>query len=144
MLDALSTAVVELDDQGCVRNMNTAAEICLATGRDRSHGGRFLDIAGIPASLAEAISSSASEQQGRRLRECKLLGGWYDCDIHPLPEQGMLLEFNNLKWQHQQSKLQQLEVQTGMICEAIHAGGKTGCSVFNRRIGSNGNDNRLR
>ncbi len=115
MLDALSTAVVELDDQGCVRNMNTAAEICLATGRDRSHGGRFLDIAGIPASLAEAISSSASEQQGRRLRECKLLGGWYDCDIHPLPEQGMLLEFNNLKWQHQQSKLQQLEVQTGMM-----------------------------
>jgi two-component system nitrogen regulation sensor histidine kinase GlnL len=115
MLDTLSTAVVELDDQGCVRNMNTAAENCLATGRERSQGGRFIDIAGIPASLAEAISSSAFKQQGRRLRECKLLGGWYDCDIHPLPEQGMLLEFNDLKWQHQQSKLQQLEVQTGML-----------------------------
>jgi len=115
MLDALSTAVVELDDQGCVRKMNTAAENCLATGRERSHGGRFLDIAGIPENLAEAISSSALEQQGRRLRECKLQGGWYDCDIHPLAEQGMLLEFNDLKWQHQQSKLQQLEVQTGML-----------------------------
>jgi len=115
MFDALSTAVVELDDQGCVRSMNTAAENCLATGRERTRGGRFLDIAGIPEVLSEAISSAVSEQRGRRLRECKLAGGWYDCNIHPLPEQHMLLEFSDLKWQQQQSKLQQLEVQTGMM-----------------------------
>lgn len=115
MFDALSTAVVELDDKGRVRSMNTAAENCLATGRERAHGGRFVDIAGIPAALSEAISSSSSEQRGRRLRECKLAGGWYDCNIHPLPGKGMLLEFNDLKWQQQQSKLQQLEVQTGMM-----------------------------
>ena len=115
MFDALSTAVVELDDQGCVQSMNTAAENCLATGRERAHGGRFLDIAGIPAILSDAISSSVAEQRGRRLRECKMAGGWYDCNIHPLPEQHILLEFSDLKWQQQQSKLQQLEVQTGMM-----------------------------
>lgn len=115
MFDALSTAVVELDDQGCVQSMNTAAENCLATGRERTRGGRFLDIAGIPADLSEAISSSVTEQSGRRLRECKLAGGWYDCNIHPLPKQHLLLEFSDLKWQQQQSKLQQLEVQTGML-----------------------------
>jgi two-component system nitrogen regulation sensor histidine kinase GlnL len=115
MLDSLSTAVVELDDRGCVRDMNTAAENCLATGRERSRGGRFLDIAGIPEVLSEAISSSVSEQRGRHLRECKLAGGWYDCNIQTLPQQHMLLEFSNLKWQQQQSKLQQLEVQTGMM-----------------------------
>lgn len=115
MLDSLSTAVVELDDRGCVRDMNTAAENCLATGRERTRGGRFLDIAGIPAILSEAISSTVAEQRGRRLRECKLAGGWYDCNIHSLPEQHMLLEFYDLKWQQQQSKLQQLEVQTGMM-----------------------------
>ena len=115
MLDSLSTAVVELDDRGCVRDMNTAAENCLATGRERSRGGRFLDIAGIPEVLSAAISASVSEQRGRHLRECKLAGGWYDCNIQTLPEQHMLLEFSNLKWQQQQSKLQQLEVQTGMM-----------------------------
>jgi two-component system nitrogen regulation sensor histidine kinase GlnL len=115
MFDALSTAVVELDDQGCVQSMNTAAENCLATGRERVHGGRFLDIAGIPAVLSDAISSSISEQRGHRLRECELAGGWYDCNIHLLPERHLLLEFSDLKWQQQQSKLQQLEVQTGML-----------------------------
>ncbi len=115
MFDALSTAVVELDDQGRVRSMNTAAENCLATGRERSRGGQFLDIAGIPADLSAAIASAVAEQRGRHLRECKLAGGWYDCHIHPLPEQHLLLEFSDLKWQQQQTKLQQLEVQTGMM-----------------------------
>ncbi len=115
MFDALSTAVVELDGQGRVRSMNTAAENCLATGRERSRGGQFLDIAGIPADLSAAISSAVAEQRGRHLRECKLAGGWYDCHIQPLPEQHLLLEFSDLKWQQQQTKLQQLEVQTGMM-----------------------------
>jgi len=115
MLDSLSTAVVKLDDQGCVRDMNTAAEDCLAMGRERARGGRFLDFAGIPEALSQAISTTASQQSGRHLRECRLAGGWFDCNIQPLPDQHMLLEFYDLKWQLQQSKLQQLEVQTGMM-----------------------------
>ena len=115
MLDSLSTAVVELDDQGCVRDMNAAAENCLATGRERAHGGLFQDIAGIPDALVQAISATASEQRGRHLRECKLAGGWFDCSIQPMPGQHMLLEFYDLKWQQQQNKMQQREVQTGMM-----------------------------
>ena len=107
MFDSLSTAVVELDEQGCVRNMNTAAEHCLATGRERVHGSLFQDIEGIPEVLTQAISATASEQHGRHLRECKLAGGWFDCNIQPMPGQHILLEFYDLKWQQQQSKLQQ-------------------------------------
>lgn len=115
MFDSLSTAVVELDAQGCVQNMNTAAEHCLATGRERAHGGLFQDIEGIPEALFDAISATATEQRGRHLRECKLAGGWFDCTILPMAEQHMLLEFYDLKWQHQQKKLQQRELQAGMM-----------------------------
>jgi len=115
MFDLLSTAVVELDQQGCVQSMNTAAEHCLATGRERVHGELFQNIEGIPEVLNQAISATASEQHGRHLRECKLAGGWFDCNIQPMPDQHILLEFYDLKWQLQQSKLQQREVQTGMM-----------------------------
>ncbi len=115
MLDSLSTAVVELDGQGCVRDMNAAAEHCLAMGRLRSHGMLFQDLDGIPDVLCQAISAAANEQRGRHLSECKLAGGWFDCTIQPMPEQRMLLEFYALKWRQQQSKLQQREVQTGMM-----------------------------
>ena len=115
MLDSLSIAVVELDDRGCVRDMNTAAEHCLATGRKRAHGGLFKDIEGVPEVLSQAIATTSNEQHGRHLRECRLAGGWFDCNIQPMPKQHMLLEFYDLKWQKQQSKLQQREVQTGMM-----------------------------
>jgi two-component system nitrogen regulation sensor histidine kinase GlnL len=115
MLDSLSTAVVQLDERGRVQNMNSAAEHCLATGRERVQGSLFQDIYGIPAALSEAISATASEQRGRHLSECQLAGGWFDCTIQPMPGKNMLLEFYDLKWQQQQSKLQQREVQTGMM-----------------------------
>ena len=115
MLDSLSIAVVELDDRGCVRDMNTAAEHCLATGRERAHGNLFRDLEGVPEVLSQAISTTSSEQHGRHLRECKLAGGWFDCNIQPMQDQHILLEFYDLKWQKQQSKLQQREVQTGMM-----------------------------
>ncbi len=107
MLDSLSTAVVELDEQGCVRDMNTAAEHCLAIGRERARGGLFAGFDRIPEILTEAIAATASEQRGRHVRECELAGGWFDCTIQPMPEQRMLLEFYDLKWQLQQNKLQQ-------------------------------------
>lgn len=115
MLESLSTAVVELDDQGCIQVMNAAAEHCLATGRERVQGRLLHDIEGIPVSLTEAITATNSEQHSRHLRECKLAGGWFDCTIQPLPGRRMLLEFYDLKWQQQQNKMQQREVQTGMM-----------------------------
>ena len=115
MLDSLSTAVVEIDDHGCVRGMNAAAEHCLATGRERVHGWQFRDIEGIPEELTEAISVTASEQRGRHLSECKVAGGLFDCMIQPVPGQGVLLELYDLKWLQQQNKMQQREVQIGMM-----------------------------
>ena len=115
MLDTLSTAVVELDDHGCIQRMNAAAEHCLATGRDRVKGWSIQDVEGIPSSLKEAISASATERNSRHLNECQLAGGWFDCTIQPLPDQGLLLEFYDLKWRQQQNKMQQREVQIGMM-----------------------------
>ena len=115
MLETLSTAVVELDAQGCVMSMNSAAENCLDTGRERAFGGPFKDLDRIPLALTKAISASASDQRNRHLRECKLADGWYDCNIKAMDDQHLLLEFYNLKWQRQHSKLQQREIQTGMM-----------------------------
>lgn len=115
MLDSLSTAVIQLDDLGCVRAMNAAAEHCLATGRERVLGCLFRDIGGIPDELSGAISATTSEQRGRHLSECKLAGGLFGCMIQPVAGQGMLLEFYDLKWQQQQNKMQQREIQTGMM-----------------------------
>lgn len=95
--------------------MNAAAEHCLAIGRERAQGSRFNDIEGIPDTLVQAISTSSSDQRGRHVRECQLAGGWFDCTIQLLPGDGLLLEFSDLRWQIQQSKLQQREVQTGMM-----------------------------
>lgn len=115
MLEMLSTAVVELDEHGCIRTMNAAAENCLATGRERVQGARFHDLPGIPSALNQAISATAGDQRSRHLRECRLADGLYDCNIQNIPGQHLLLEFYNLKWQQQQNNLQQREVQTGMM-----------------------------
>ena len=115
MLDSLSTAVVVLDEQGCVREMNAAAEHCLAMGRSRTQGLLFQGLEGVPEVLGQAISAAANEQRGCHLSECELAGGWFDCTIQPIPERQMLLEFYALKWRQQQNKLQQREVQTGMM-----------------------------
>lgn len=115
MLDSLSTAVVELDDQGCIQEMNAAAEHCLATGRERVRGWSFRDIEGVPVNLIEAINATVTEKHSRHLHECSLAGGWFGCTIQPMHGGHVLLEFYDLKWQQQQKKMQQREIQTGMM-----------------------------
>ena len=115
MLDSLSTGIIELDDAGCIQSMNSAAEHCLAIARQRACGIAFANLERIPGTLTEAIAVSVTENRGRHVRECEMEGGLFDCTIQPLPGRGMLLEFYDLKWQLQQNKLQQREVQTGMM-----------------------------
>jgi len=115
MFETLSTAVVELDRKGCVERMNTAAEHCLATARERARSSIFQNLDGIPGSLADAVSATANDRHSRQLRECRLTGGLYDCNIQSLPQQHILLEFYDLKWQQEHSKLQQRAIQTGMM-----------------------------
>ena len=115
MIDALSTAVIELDDQSRLISMNAAAEHCLATGRERAQGLLLEDIGGIPETLLLAISATAREQRNRHVSECKLAGGWFDCSIQSVHGQHVLLEFYDLKWSLQQNKMKQREIQTGMM-----------------------------
>ena len=83
--------------------------------RERIHGWLFKDVDGVPNELSEAVSATTGEQRGHHLGECKLPGGLFGCTIQPIAGQGTLLEFYDLKWQQQQNKLQQRELQTGMI-----------------------------
>jgi len=115
MLELLSTAVVELDAQNCVKAMNASAENCFDIGRERVLGQPFSVFPRLPVALTQAVESSTSDCRNRQIRECRLANGWYDCNIQTVSGQGMLLEFYNLKWQRQQSRLQQREVQTGMM-----------------------------
>ena len=115
MFESLSTGIIELDGAGCIQNMNSAAEQCLAMARQRAFGIPFENLERIPVTLTEAIAVSGTENRGRHVRECEMAGGWFDCNIQPMPGRGMLLEFYDLKWQLQQTKLQQREVQTGMM-----------------------------
>jgi two-component system nitrogen regulation sensor histidine kinase GlnL len=39
----------------------------------------------------------------------------FDCTIQPVGDRSVLLEFNNLEWEQMRSRLQQREVQTGML-----------------------------
>lgn len=95
--------------------MNTAAEQCLAIGRERAQGKRLAAIEGIPDVLVQAISASYGDQRDRHLRECELAGGWFDCTIQAPDDKHLILEFYDLRWQQQQNRLQQREVQTGMM-----------------------------
>lgn len=115
MLELLSTAVVELDVENCIKTMNASAEICFDMGRERVVGQPFESLPKLPAALTEAVASSTTDRRSRQIRECRLANGWYDCNIQTVSGQGMLLEFYNLKWQRQQNRLQQREVQTGMM-----------------------------
>ena len=115
MFESLTTAVVELDVDHRVKAMNASAEIGFDIGRDRVIGQSFEMLPRMPAALQQAIHSTANDRRNRQIRECRLANGWYDCNIQAISGRGMLLEFYNLKWQRQQSRLQQREVQTGMM-----------------------------
>lgn len=115
MLDVLDTAVLELNEQNRVEHMNDAAELCFGTGKDRSHGLELSHMGGIPADLKQAVTDTRNDQRRRHLRECRLAGGLYDCNIQALDNRHVLLELYNLRWEQQRQQLEQREVQTGML-----------------------------
>ncbi len=115
MLDALDTAVLEIDDENRIRQMNNAAEICLGTGKDRAHGVVLGQIQGVPADLSDAVRQTRNDHRRRHLRECRLAGGLYDCNIQVLEDQHVLLEMYDLRWEQQRQQIEQREVQTGML-----------------------------
>jgi two-component system nitrogen regulation sensor histidine kinase GlnL len=115
VIEALDTAIIELNENDGVELMNGAAELCLGTGRDRARGLRLGKLAGVPTELLQAVADTRRDQRRRHLRECRLAGGLYDCNIQALPEHHVLLELYNLRWEQQRQQLQQRELQTGML-----------------------------
>ncbi len=115
MLDLLDTGVIRLDGKGRLIQMNAAAENCLLVSRDRTTGRPIWEVAEVPLELREAIHDTPGTRQGLRLHELKLGGGMYDCTIQAIDDGTLLLELNNLEWEQMRVRLQQREMQTGML-----------------------------
>ena len=95
--------------------MNTAAEHCLLASRDRATGCVIGEVAEIPTALRDAIRKAPGTVQVFRLHELKFGGGLFDCTIQSTEGGNLLLELNNLEWEQMRLRLEQREVQTGML-----------------------------
>jgi len=115
VIEELDTAVLELDVDRRLRGVNSAAEECLSTSRDRLLGRELGALYGIPEALDLAIADTLQDQRPRRLHDCALPGGQYDCTIQQLDEHRLLVECHSLDWNRQQRQIQQAEVQTGLM-----------------------------
>ena len=114
-MDLMDTAVVYLDEQGRVRVMNNAAESSFRLGRERAIGHRLADVAALPGELDSALEQGGSAGSALRLHELDLAGGQYDCTLHTVGQGSCLLELHNLEWEHKRSRLEQRELQTGLL-----------------------------
>lgn len=115
VLNLLDTGVVRLDESGRISFMNSAAENCLLVSRDRACGRYIGEIADIPGELRDAIAQMPEGRRSFRLHELKLGNSQFDCTIQQFGNRNLLLEFNNLEWEQMRLRLQQREVQTGML-----------------------------
>jgi two-component system nitrogen regulation sensor histidine kinase GlnL len=114
-LDLLDTAVLRLDEKQCVSVMNGAAEQALSLGRERLAGRQLADLLPLPDVLAEALRQLPPEDASIRLHDVKLPGSNYDCILTAQADGGVLLELHNLDWEQRRSRLQQRELQTGLL-----------------------------
>jgi two-component system nitrogen regulation sensor histidine kinase GlnL len=117
LLDSLDTGVVRLDSSGRILLMNNAAEHCLLVSRDRAKGRYIGEVAEIPRELRDAILQLPEGTQGLRLHELRMGESTYDCTIQTTGgrDGDVLLEFHNLEWERLRLRLQQRELQTGML-----------------------------
>ena len=115
VLDRLDTAVVRIEQSGRILSMNSAAEHCMLVSRDRACGCLIFDLADMPGELQDAVSRLPQGGQSIRLHELKLGSGPFDCTIHSIEDGNLLLEFHNLEWEKMRLRLQQRELQTGML-----------------------------
>jgi len=115
LLDLLDTGVVRLDSSGRISLMNSAAEHCLLLSRDRACGQHIGDVPVVPPELRNAIAHPPEERQGMRLHELRIGDCFYDCTIQSTGKNEILLEFHNLEWERLRLRLQQRELQTGML-----------------------------
>jgi two-component system nitrogen regulation sensor histidine kinase GlnL len=115
VLDRLDTGVVRIERSGRIGLMNSSAEHCMLISRDRACGQPIFEVAGFPRELREAVESLPEGRQSIRLHEVKLPAGLFDCTIQSTDDGNVLLEFHNLEWEKMRLRLQQRELQTGML-----------------------------
>jgi len=115
LLDLLDTGIVRLDGSGRILLMNSAAEHCLLVSRDRACGRYIGEVAEIPRDLRDAISQLPEGSQSVRLHELRIGNSSYDCTIQRTDGRQLLLELHNLEWERLRLRLQQRELQTGML-----------------------------
>ena len=115
MLDDLKTAVLEIDEQNCIRLMNRAAEQCLGGGRNRFAGTAIHALPGVPEELLAAVEATRADGVRRHLHECRLPEVLCDCTIQALDPGRLLLELHDVQMEQRFLQLRQREVQTGML-----------------------------
>jgi len=115
LLDLMDTAIIRLDERGRIQLMNTAAEHALCLGRERAIERTPAEVAFIPPELRAALEQPGEDGARVRLHELKLAGGQYDCTILADAQGRVLLELHDLEWEHKRLRLQQREVQTGLL-----------------------------
>jgi two-component system nitrogen regulation sensor histidine kinase GlnL len=114
-LELLDTAILRLDGQNRVMVLNSAAEQALSLGRDRVTGHLLHDLLPLPGSLLDALEQLPADGSSVRLHDLKLPGSSYDCILSGQPDGGVLLELHNLDWEFRRARLQQRELQTGLL-----------------------------
>ena len=112
-LELLDTAVIRLDGHARILDMNAAAEQCIGAGRERAIGNELAAVTEVAPELAEVISSPT--HPGMHLQELQMRGGLYDCTLKIGEDGGLLLELHNLQWERSRSRLQQRELQAGLM-----------------------------
>jgi two-component system nitrogen regulation sensor histidine kinase GlnL len=115
VLDLLDTGVVGIDSSGRILFMNSAAENCLLVSRDRAQGRLIGEVTEVPAELQKVIQAATTSRQGIRLHELRFGNNLYDCTVQLTRNRNLLLEFHNLEWEQMRIRMQQREVQTGML-----------------------------
>ncbi len=95
--------------------MNSAAEHCLLVSRDRACNRTLAELGVAPPELLAAIAAKQPDNQSVRLHELKLGAGPFDCTVRDLDDGELLLEFHDLEWERKRLRLQQRELQTGML-----------------------------
>lgn len=115
LFEELETAIVEVDPEQRIRQMNRAAEQCFGGRRERLLGAVIGRIDNLPPDLAEALGATVADHRPRHLSECRFAGGVYDCEVHQLDNGHLLLELNDRKWGQQTQQIQQRDMQTGLL-----------------------------
>ena len=111
----LDTGVVRLDHSGSIQVMNSAAEHCLMVSRERAVGRNVREMPELPAEIANAVETPPDSGYSLRLHELRMGQDLYDCTVKKTRHGDLVLEFQSLEWEQMRLRLQQREVQTGML-----------------------------